>query len=107
MGIRNLTTDNLIALHIFHVDKDYVRSITSLGYPQPDAEQLVAVSCQGVNAAEVREIRALGYQPTLDQLVQIRIFKITPDFIRRMQARGFSNLTLEKLVQIRIFKLVD
>ena len=107
MGIRTLTTDNLIALHIFHVDKDYVRSITSLGYPQPDAEQLVAVSCQGVNAAEVREIRALGYQPTLDQLVQIRIFKITPDFIRRMQARGFSNLTLEKLVQIRIFKLVD
>jgi len=62
---------------------------------------------QGVNAEQVREIRALGYQPTIDQLVQIRIFKITPDFIRRMQARGFKNLTIDKLVQIRIFKLAD
>jgi len=39
--------------------------------------------------------------------VQIRIFKVTPDFIRRMQARGFKNLSIDKLVQIRIFNLAD
>jgi len=55
----------------------------------------------------VKQIRALGYQPTIDQLIQIRIFKITPDFIRRMQARGLKDLTIDKLVQIRIFKLAD
>jgi hypothetical protein len=62
---------------------------------------------QGVDAAEVREIRALGYQPTFDELIQIRIFKITPDFIRHMEARGLKDLTIAKLVQIRIFKLAD
>jgi hypothetical protein len=99
--------DNLIALRVFNVDPAYVHSITALGYDLPSADELISLSVQGVNGEEVREIRALGYRPTLDQLVQIRIFKITPDFIQRMQARGFKNLTIDKLVQIRIFKLAD
>jgi hypothetical protein len=106
-GVPEMDADNLLALRIFNVDPAYVKSITALGYPMPTADQLVAMACQGVNADEVRQIRALGYQPDFDQLVQIRIFKVTPEFIHRMQARGFKDLTLEKLVQIRIFKLAD
>jgi hypothetical protein len=106
-GIHGITTDNIIALRIFNVDPDYIHGIVALGYDLPNAEQLIGLRVQGVNAAEVKEIRALGYQPTLDELVQIRIFKITPDFIRRMQARGLKNLTIAKLVQIRIFDLAE
>lgn len=104
-GIRGITIDNLIALRIFNADPAYAQSITALGYPLPDADQLIGLKVQGVNAAEVREIRALGYQPTIDELIQIRIFHITPDFIHRMESRGLKNLTIAKLVQIRIFKL--
>ena len=107
LGIRGMDSGNLISLRIFHVDSGFVHGLTSLGYEVPDADKLVALSVQGVNADEVRQIRALGYQPTLDQLVQIRIFRVTPEFIRSMQARGFKNLTIDKLVQIRIFKLTD
>ena len=107
IGVPEMTADNLIALHIFRVDPTYVRSLTSLGYAMPTADQLISLSVQGVNGEEVKEIRALGYQPTIDQLIQIRIFKITPDFIQRMQARGLKDLTIDKLVQIRIFKLAD
>jgi hypothetical protein len=60
---------------------------------------------QGVNAEEVRQIRAMGFKPTLDELIQIRIFHITPEFVKRMQERGLTNLTISKLVQIKIFKL--
>jgi hypothetical protein len=107
LGVRGMDSDNLIALRIFHVDPPFVTGLTSIGYEVRDADKLVALSVQGVNADEVRQIRALGFQPTLDQLIQIRIFKITPDFIERMQARGLTNLTIDKLVQIRIFKLAD
>jgi hypothetical protein len=107
LGVRGMDSDNLIALRIFHVDPAFVNGLTSLGYAVPDADKLVALSVQGVNADEMRQIRNLGYQPTLDQLIQIRIFKITPDFIQRMQARGLKNLSIDKLVQIRIFKLAD
>ncbi len=104
-GVKGITADNLLALRIFNINPDYVRSFTTLGYEMPDADKLIALKVQGVNADEVREIRSLGYQPTLDELIQIRIFKITPEFIRRMQDRGLKNLTISKLVQIRIFKL--
>jgi hypothetical protein len=107
IGIQGITVDNLIPLRIFKADPAYVHSITALGYDLPSADQLIAMRVQGVDPAEVREIRSLGYQPTFDELVQIRIFKITPDFIRRMEARGLKNLTIAKLVQIRIFKLAD
>jgi hypothetical protein len=59
----------------------------------------------GVNTNDIKQIRAMGYQPNVDELVQMRIFKITPDFIHHIQAKGFNNLTIRKLVQIRIFKL--
>jgi hypothetical protein len=104
-GVRGITVDNLLALKIFKIDPAYVQSITALGYDLPNADQLVGLKVQGVNAEEVRQIRALGYQPTIDELVQIRIFHITPEFIQRMQERGLKNLTIAKLVQIRIFKL--
>jgi len=107
LGIHGMNSDNLIALRIFHVDSAFVNDLTALGYAVPDADKLVGLSVQGVNVDEVRQIRALGYQPTIDQLIQIRIFKVTPDFIQRMQARGLKNLTIEKLVQLRIFKLAD
>jgi hypothetical protein len=103
--VGGITVDNLIALHIFHVDPAYVAGLTALGYPIPDADQLIGLKVQGVNAEEVRQIRSLGFQPTLDELVQIRIFHITPEFIRQMKSRGFQNLTIAKLVQIKIFKM--
>lgn len=105
--INGITIDNLIALRIFHIDPAYAQAFVSMGYEQPDADKLIALKVQGVNAEEVRQIRALGFQPNLDELIQIRIFHITPDFIHRMQDRGFKNLTIAKLVQIRIFKLAD
>jgi len=106
-GVSGLDSGNLIALRIFHVDTNYVRSLNALGYATPDAGKLIALRVQHVNPEEVKQIRAMGYQPTLDELVQMRIFKVTPDFIHRMQARGFNNLTISKLVQIRIFQLAE
>jgi hypothetical protein len=81
--------------------------LNALGYPTPDAGKLIALRVQHVDPEQVRQIRALGYEPTLDELIQMRIFKVTPDFIHRMQARGLGNLTISKLVQIRIFQLAD
>ena len=104
-NIKGVTTDNLIALRIFKIDPAYAQSFVTMGYEQPDADKLIALKVQGVNTDEVRQIRALGLQPTLDELIQIRIFHITPDFVHRMQDRGLKNLTISKLVQIKIFKL--
>jgi hypothetical protein len=104
-NIKGVTTDNLIALRIFKIDPAYAQSFVSMGYDQPDADKIIALKVQGVNGDEVRQIRALGLKPSLDELIQIRIFHITPEFVHRMQDRGLKDLTISKLVQIKIFKL--
>jgi hypothetical protein len=106
-GVQGIDADNLIALRIFGVDAEYVKSLQALGYGTPPADKLIALRVQGVNAAEIKQVEAMGYHPTLDELIQMRVFHITPDFIQRMKAKGFDNLTIAKLVQIKIFKLAE
>jgi hypothetical protein len=106
-GVTDMNSGNIIALHIFKITPDFVHSMAALGYANLPAGKLIAFGVQGVNPDEVKEYRALGYNPTADELVQMRIFKVTPDFIHRMEARGFNKLTISKLVQIRIFNLAD
>ena len=106
-GVQDMDSGNLIALHIFKITPDYVRSMDALGYSHLEAGKLIAFGVHHVSPDEVKQYRAMGYNPTADQLIQMRIFKVTPDFIRRMQDRGFHNLTISKLVQIRIFNLAD
>jgi hypothetical protein len=106
-GVTGMDANNLIALKIFKADAAFVRQLGELGYPTPPAEKLIALRVQGVDPAEVKQIRALGLDPSLDELIQMRIFKVTPDFVKRMQARGFNNLSISKLVQIRIFNLAE
>lgn len=106
-GVTGMDSGNLIAMHIFKITPDFVRSMSDLGYAHLPADKLIAFGVHHVNPDEVKQYRAMGYQPTADELIQMRIFKVTPDFIHRMQDRGFNNLTISKLVQIRIFKLAE
>jgi hypothetical protein len=106
-GVTDMDSGKLIALRIFKITPDYVHSMDALGYSHHEAGKLIAFGVHHVNPDEVKQYRAMGYDPTADQLIQMRIFKVTPEFIHRMQDRGFNNLTISKLVQIRIFKLAD
>ena len=106
-GVTEIDADNLIALRIFQADAAYVHELAELGYPAPAASKLIALRVQGVDPAEVKQVRALGLNPSMDELVQMRIFKVTPDFIKRMRARNLGDLTISKLVQIRIFNLAE
>jgi hypothetical protein len=104
-GVSDMTSENLIALRIFRITAEYVRSMDALGYAHLPASKLIAFGVHGVDPDEVKQYRAMGYDPTADELIQMRIFKVTPEFIHRMENRGFQHLTIAKLVQIRIFKL--
>lgn len=106
-GVTGIDADKIVALRIFKVDEAFARAMADLGYPKLPADKLIAFRIHGVNADEVHAYRTLGYQPTADELIQMRIFKVTPEFIRHMQSRGLGDLTISKLVQIRIFNLAE
>jgi hypothetical protein len=59
----------------------------------------------GVTPEKVHAVRAMGYSPTEEELIQMSVFKIDAPFVERMKARGFKDLTISQLVKIKVFKL--
>lgn len=106
-GVTDLSTDKLMGLRALQVDSDYVRGMAAAGYPELRAGKLTEMKAVGVTPEKAREARALGFQPTEEELVQMSIFKIDRPFIEKMRSRGLKDLTLAKLIKIKIFRLED
>jgi hypothetical protein len=75
------------------------------GYRELGAQKLTSVKAVGVTPEKVQAVRAMGYSPTEEKLIQMSVFKIDAPFVERMKARGFKIPAIERLVRIKIFKL--
>ena len=104
-GVQGMSAENIMGLRALGVDSAYVHGMATAGYPELDAGKLTGMKAVGVSPEKVQQIRALGYSPTQDELIQMSVFKIDAPFVERMKARGLNNLTIAKLVQIKVFKL--
>jgi hypothetical protein len=107
LGVIELTTNKLTGLRALHVDADYIHAIAAAGYPELRAGKLTEMKAVGVTPEKVRDAKAMGFQPTESELIQMSIFKIDRPFVERMRARGLNDLTLAKLIKIKIFKLEE
>src|SRR5580765_8151113 len=107
LGVTDLSTNKLMGLKALHVDESYIRAMAAAGYPELRANKLTEMKAVGVTPEKAQEARALGFQPTEQELIQMSIFKIDKAFVERMRARGLNDLTLAKLIKIKIFKLED
>lgn len=104
-GVAEMNSHNIMGLKALKVDPAYVKAMAAAGYPELRAQKLTSMKAVGVNPEKVQAIRAMGYSPTQEQLVQMCVFKIDADFVQRMKARGFQNPTIAQLIKIKIFKL--
>ena len=43
-----------------------------------------------------------GGKPTINELAQIKIHGVTPEFARQMKALGYDNLSINKLTELKI-----
>jgi hypothetical protein len=82
-----------------------VHAMAAAGYPELAAEKLTSMKAVGVTPDKVQAVRAMGYAPTQQELIEMSVFKIDAPFVERMRARGFKNPTIAQLVQIKVFKL--
>ena len=68
-----------------------------------DTDELVKMRIHRVTPAFIREIHAVGYHTaTIDQLVRMRIHRVDAQFIKDLQADGYQNLTVSDVLDIAI-----
>jgi len=78
------------------------RDMQSLGYSPFKDELLLVFAINDFSPQTIRDLRAMGYQPTQHEVEEIAIFKITPEFLREMSQIGYANLSLREAVNFRV-----
>lgn len=88
----------------FAANPEYLSAMKQMGYSDVDgkAYELAALD---VSRSFVKEIRDLGYQPSLDKLVEARIFRVGREQVEGLKSVGVTGLSLQKLVEFRIFNV--
>ena len=65
-------------------------------------ELLFAMAVHDVSTSFIKSMQAEGYRETLEKYMEMRIFDITPEYIREMRSLGFSGISADDLVATRI-----
>ena len=93
--------DELFSLAMHDVSTEFIRTMRAEGF-DVSLEKYVSMRIFNVTPDYIREMRSLGYKDiSADKLVETKIHKVTPDYIRKMRAAGWD-LSLSKLVASRI-----
>jgi beta-lactamase regulating signal transducer with metallopeptidase domain len=106
-GIAPKTLRDLISYQIFKVTPAFVAGMKDAGFTSITPSKLVALRVQGVTPEFAKA--ALQQYPgiTVDQLIQLRVFRIDQAFIASAKSHGFDQLTVDKLIKLRISGLLD
>jgi len=70
-----------------------------------EEEELFALAMHDVSTAFIKSMIAEGYRVSLEDYLTMRIFDITPEYIREMRSLGFKNISHDELVSSRIHRV--
>ena len=80
----------------------FIREMDGLGYRGFKDDMLLVFAAHDFSPQTLRELRAMGYQPTQHEVEEIAIFRVTPEFIREMARAGYASLSLREAVNFRV-----
>jgi hypothetical protein len=97
----------------FVPDRNYIAAVESLGvkfdldrkYRNDEEESLFALAIHDVSTDFIKSMIAEGYRVSLEKYLTMRIFDITPEYIREMRSLGFKDIDDDELVSTRIHKV--
>ena len=88
----------------FTANQEFLSAMKQMGYPEA-ADKAFTLASIDVTRAYVLELRALGFHPDLDRVIEARIFNVNRDQVNGLKAAGVRELELSNLVQYRIFNI--
>lgn len=97
----------------FVPDRNYIAAVERLGvkfdldrkHKNNEEESLFALAIHDVSTNFIKSMIAEGYRVSLEKYLTMRIFDITPEYIREMRSLGFKDIDDDELVSTRIHKV--
>jgi len=83
------------------VDAAYIREIKALGYDDIDTDDIIALAALKVTPDYIKKIKALGYDDIdIDDIVALYALRIDPDYIKKIKALGFDDIDTDDIVAL-------
>jgi hypothetical protein len=100
----------------FTPNRGYIDAVRALGVPfdleqhsrkreHGEEDDLFTLALHDVSTAFIKTMQAEGFKVSLEKYLEMRIFDITPEYIREMRSLGFRNIDSEELVASKIHKV--
>ncbi|HYG40764.1 MAG TPA: M56 family metallopeptidase [Cytophagales bacterium] len=100
---KTLTGDQLLAMSIHEVDKNYIESLSGAGFKNLEVEQLLAAKIHDINPKTIKEIQALGFgNPGIEKMIALQIHGVNAQYIADLKSAGFANLDLDQIIEAKI-----
>jgi hypothetical protein len=98
---RKLDEDELIELRGKGVTPEYIRAVAAAGYGHESVENIGDAATLGVSASALREYARTGPRRSLEDVTELSILGVTPDFVAAAQ-RGGAALSNDQLIEMRL-----
>lgn len=101
MGYVGLDYEDLSELRRRGVTATFVTNIRSLGYTDLTLEQAVLLAQSNASTAFMAMMIELGYQPTIEEFIQLRTAGVTAHYSSNVHDLGYRDVTLEQLIRMQ------
>ena len=99
---RNLSEEDLIELRVKGVTPDFVRALNAAGYGHETADEIGDAAVLGLTPDAVRRYNQVGPRRSLEELTELRLMGVTPDFIAAARRAGHPPLSADQLIELRL-----
>ena len=100
----------------FTANRNYINAVRALGVPfdlsgkrhkrdQSEEEELFTLALHDVSTSFIKSMQAIGFKTSLEKYLEMRIFNVTPEYVREMRSLGFTNIDVDELVASKIHKV--
>lgn len=79
----------------------FIDALAAAGYRNLTAEQLIALKIHDVDLEALGALRRLGLDPSPEELIDLAVAEVTPEFVEETRAHGWAPLSIGDLVAMR------
>ncbi|MFT6780090.1 MAG: hypothetical protein ACJA1A_000004 [Saprospiraceae bacterium] len=106
-GYTKLDDEELIAMAIHGVDKEYIKDINGefrkVNYKKPSAEELISMKIHDVDMEYIKSFGKELYEDlSVDQIIAAAIHDVNPSYISQFKEMGYEDLTFDNLISASI-----
>ena len=101
MGYTGLSHDDLRELRSKDVTATYVSNIRALGFTELTLDEAASLAQAGASSAFIAMMLELGYEPAVEDLVNLRRAGVTAHYISNIHDLGYRDVTMEQLIRMQ------